>query len=319
MIFKFHPILKPTIWGGDKIASLKQLPHAPLDIGESWEISGVTGYVSVVAEGKYAGCTLAELATLLKGNLVGNSVYQRFGNEFPLLVKFIDAHQNLSVQVHPDDEAAIRKGHPRGKAEMWYLLDSDSDAMLYCGFNESVSPERCCEMAMNGTICDVLAQYKVKEGDVFFLPAGRVHAIGAGCLIVEIQQTSDVTYRIYDYQRKDKGGRMRTLHLDEAIDVINYAVSNDYQTHYMVQKNHINLLVDSPYFITNIYDVDQPTTISAAALDTFVILIGLEGNGIVEADTHCATIKKGETLLIAAKTKQIVVEGSIKLLETHLE
>lgn len=192
---KFKPLLKSTIWGGNKIIAFKHLDIQQENVGESWEISGVPGNESVVADGEMKGKKLNEAVAELKENFLGTDNYQRFGNEFPLLIKFIDANCDLSIQVHPNDEIAHKQGKERGKTEMWYALPSEPDAKLYTGLKMQITPERYKEMVENDTITDALAQYNVKEDDCFFIPAGRIHAIGTGCFVAEIQQTSDVTYR----------------------------------------------------------------------------------------------------------------------------
>ena len=208
-LFKFEPLLKQTIWGGDKIVTFKHLESDLDSVGESWEISGVPGDESVVANGEYKGKTLNEVLIEMKDKLVGADNYKRFGDRFPLLIKFIDARQDLSIQVHPDDETAHRQGKPMGKTEMWYVMDSDENASLKVGLKKKITPEEYAQMVEDDTICDALGNYKVKSGDCFFIPAGRIHAICSGSFIAEIQQTSDVTYRIYDYKRKDKNGNYR--------------------------------------------------------------------------------------------------------------
>ena len=229
---KFNALLKSTIWGGEKIIPFKHLDVKQENVGESWEISGVPGNETVVANGEFAGKKLNEVVAELKEKLVGKENYERFGNEFPLLIKFIDARQDLSIQVHPTDEIAKRQGKERGKTEMWYLLDSDKDATLLCGLKQQITPTQYAEMVANDTICDAIARYDVKEGDCFFLPAGRIHAIGTGCFLAEIQQTSDVTYRIYDFKRKDKDGNYRELHTKQAAECINYNVEDNYRSEY---------------------------------------------------------------------------------------
>ena len=316
---KFKPLLKSTLWGGEKIIPFKHLSTQQQQVGESWEISGVENNETVVAEGIHAGKKLNQVVREMKEQLVGKENYQRFGDEFPLLIKFIDARQDLSIQVHPDDETAHRQGKARGKTEMWYLMQSDSQAKLYSGLKKEITPEQYKEMVENDTICDALAQYEVKEGDTFFLPAGRIHAIGAGCFLAEIQQTSDVTYRIYDFKRKDKDGNYRELHTEQAAESINYAVLNDYRTHYTPEKNKPVTIVSCPYFTTDICDVDQPTTISYEGLDSFVILIPLKGEAtLVDNENNQTTITQGETILIPATTKTLQIKGEIKFLQTYI-
>ena len=316
---KFKALLKQTIWGGDKIIPFKHLDDHLENVGESWEISGVPGNETVVADGEYAGKKLNELVIEQKDKLVGKANYERFGDEFPLLIKFIDARQDLSIQVHPTDEIAKRQGKERGKTEMWYIMDSDKDAKLYSGLKMQITPEQYKVMVEDDTITDALAQYEVKEDDCFFLPAGRIHAIGTGCFLAEIQQTSDVTYRIYDFKRKDKDGNYRQLHTKEAAECINYTVEDDYRTHYEHKKNEGVTLVECPYFTTAVYDLDEPMTLDYSELDSFVILIGLKGEGtITDNEGNTVTISAGESILVPATTETLKVEGTIKMLETYV-
>ena len=316
---KFKALLKQTIWGGDKIIPFKHLDDHLENVGESWEISGVPGNETVVADGEYAGKKLNELVIEQKDKLVGKANYERFGDEFPLLIKFIDARQDLSIQVHPTDEIAKRQGKERGKTEMWYIMDSDKDAKLYSGLKKQITPEQYKAMVEDDTITDALAQYEVKEDDCFFLPAGRIHAIGTGCFLAEIQQTSDVTYRIYDFKRKDKDGNYRQLHTKEAAECINYTVEDDYRTHYEHKKNEGVTLVECPYFTTAVYDLDEPMTLDYSELDSFVVLIGLKGEGtITDNEGNTVTISAGESILVPATTDTLRVEGTIKMLETYV-
>ncbi len=249
---------------------------------------------------------------------MGEANYQRFGDEFPLLIKFIDARQDLSIQVHPSDEIAHRQGKPRGKTEMWYVMESAADAKLYNGLKMKITPDEYKQMVAEDTICDALAQYDVKDGDCFFIPAGRIHAIGAGCYLAEIQQTSDVTYRIYDYKRKDKDGNYRQLHTQEASECIDYDVKDDYRQQYEPKKNESQLLVECPYFNTAVYDLDEPMEIDYSELDSFVILIGLKGEGALNIDGEDVSFKAGESILIPATAERVAVSGSIKFLETYV-
>ncbi len=295
--FKFTPLLKALIWGT-----------------ESWQISGVAGNETLAEDGS----SLNTLVKEMKGQLVGEANYQRFGDEFPLLIKFIDARQDFSIQVHPSDEIAHRQGKPRGKTEMWYVMESAADAKLYNGLKMQITPGEYKKMVEEGTICDALAQYAVKEGDCFFIPAGRIHAIGAGCYLAEIQQTSDVTYRIYDYKRKDKDGNYRQLHTQEASECIDYNVKEDYRQQYEPKKNESQLLVECPYFNTAVYDLDEPMEIDYSELDSFVILIGLKGEGALNIDGEEVSFKAGESILIPATAESVAVSGSIKFLETYV-
>lgn len=313
--FKFQPLLKQTLWGGDKIIPFKHLSTVMENVGESWEISGVKDN-ETIASGD--GRSLNQLVRDMKGRLVGEANYQRFGDEFPLLIKFIDARQDLSIQVHPTDEIAHRQGRERGKTEMWYVMDSEPDAKLYNGLKLQITPEQYKQMVADDTICDALAQYSVKEGDCFFIPAGRIHAIGAGCFLAEIQQTSDVTYRIYDFKRKDKDGNYRQLHTQEASESINYTVLDDYRTHYQPQTNESQLLVECPYFTTAVYDLTEAMTIDYSELDSFVILIGMKGEGTLTIDGETVAFSAGETILVPASAQEVRTEGTIKFLETYV-
>ena len=313
--FKFQPLLKQTLWGGDKIIPFKHLSTVMENVGESWEISGVKDN-ETIASGD--GRSLNQLVRDMKGRLVGEANYQRFGDEFPLLIKFIDARQDLSIQVHPTDEIAHRQGRERGKTEMWYVMDSAPDAKLYNGLKLQITPEQYKQMVADDTICDALAKYSVKEGDCFFIPAGRIHAIGAGCFLAEIQQTSDVTYRIYDFKRKDKDGNYRQLHTQEASESINYTVLDDYRTHYQPQTNESQLLVECPYFTTAVYDLTEAMTIDYSELDSFVILIGMKGEGTLTIDGETVAFSAGETILVPASAQEVRTEGTIKFLETYV-
>lgn len=316
---KFKSLLKQTLWGGDKIIPFKHINEHIDNVGESWEISGVPGNETIVANGAYKGLHLNALVEQLKEKLVGQANFNRFGTEFPLLIKFIDARQDLSIQVHPTDEIAHRQGKERGKTEMWYIMNSEPGAQLYSGLKQQITPDEYKQMVEDDTICDALAQYEVKEGDVFFLPAGRIHAIGSGCFLAEIQQTSDVTYRIYDFKRKDKNGNYRELHTQLAAESIDYHVENDYRTAYTPQPNRGVSLVECPYFTTSVYDLDEPMTIDYSELDSFVILIGMKGEAsIKDNEGNETTLKAGETILIPATTQCLDIEGDIKFLETYV-
>lgn len=318
-IFKFKPLLKQTIWGGERIAPFKRLECNMGQVGESWEISGVKGQETVVDGGPYDGLTTNELVATLRDRLLGRDNYLRYGDEFPLLIKFIDAAGDLSVQVHPDDATAMRHGRKRGKTEMWYVMDSEPSATLMVGLKRSITPDEYKALVANGTICDAISRYNVKEGDCFYIPSGRIHSIGAGCFLTEIQQTSDVTYRIYDFKRKDKDGNFRELHTAEAADAIDYQVQESYCTEYDRVKNEPTELVDCPYFRTALYDLDEPMTLDYSELDSFVILIGVCGEGTLTCDDGTsATLSAGHTLLLPATTGIVGVSGKVKFLETYI-
>ena len=317
-MYKFEPLLKQTLWGGDRIVPFKHLDVTTDHVGESWEISGVSGNETIVANGPDKGKSLNELVREQKGRLVGEENYQRFGDEFPLLIKFIDAQKDLSIQVHPNDEIAHRQGKPRGKTEMWYCLGDKETPSLYNGLKQKITPEQYKEMAENDTITNALARYEVHEGDVFFIPAGRIHAIGAGCFVAEIQQTSDVTYRIYDFKRKDKDGNYRELHTKEAAESIDYNVLPDYRTVYEPKQNEGVQVVSCPYFTTAVYDLTEPMTLDYSELDSFVILIAVKGEGKIICDGEEQPFRMGDTVLFPATTKEVKVEGAVKFLETYV-
>ena len=317
---KFQPILKQTIWGGGKIVDFKHIQdHRNELIGESWEVSDVVGHVSVALNGPFKVMKLNEIVALLKEKLVGTDNYMRFGDDFPLLVKFIDASQDLSIQVHPDEETAVRHGLKNGKTEMWYIMDSAPEAYLRCGLNSKLTPAQYKAMVEAGTICDAIATFPVKADDCFFIPAGRIHSIGKGCFLAEIQQTSDATYRIYDFNRRDKDGNLRELHTDKAAECIDYTVQEDYRTDYVPEKNRGISLVRCKYFNTAVYDLDEPMTLDYGELDSFVILIGIKGEGsLTDDEGNTASLREGETLLIPATTSIVRVSGKIKFLETYV-
>ncbi len=320
--FRFIPILRSPIWGGDKIAAYKNIKTDLPTIGESWELSGVKGSESMVADGEYIGHTLPQLIAELKGRLVGESVYRRFGTEFPLLVKFIDARDDLSIQVHPNDALARLRHGKNGKTEMWYVVDADEGAHLKSGFSQRITPEEYGHHVANHTLTDILCDYAVQSGDLFFLPAGRVHAICTGTFVAEIQQTSDITYRIYDYGRTGKDGKPRELHTELAKEAIDYTVLPNYRSHYTAAKNRETELVACPYFTTSLYDLDRPVEKDLSATDSFLVVMCLAGSGTLADDEGNETsIRQGETLLVPAATCWVGFtpnEETMKLLTSHL-
>ncbi len=319
---KFQPILKSAIWGGDKIIPYKNIKSAQRAVGESWELSGVKGDESIVANGPLAGRSITELLKSRGAELVGKANYERFGDEFPLLIKFIDAQDDLSIQVHPNDELASVRHNSKGKTEMWYVADCDKGAKLRSGFAREVSSDEYVASVEDNTITDILKEYEVEVGDTFFLPAGRVHSIGAGCFIAEIQQTSNITYRIYDFARRDAEGNTRQLHTEEAKDAIDYSVLEDYRTHYdRTAKDCEVEIVDSPYFTTSLYNLTQAMSLDLSALDSFIIFICTEGSAQITSDEEQTTIKRGETILFPASTSTIDIKptSECKLLTTYIK
>lgn len=320
---KFEPILKQTLWGGDKIIAFKQLNETLSGVGESWEISAVEDNESVVANGPDKGLTLPEMVGKYRQELVGEVNYSRFGTKFPLLIKFIDARLDLSIQVHPGDELARKRHNSFGKNEMWYVVSADKGAKLISGFSEQITAKEYKERVYNGTFAEVLQTCDVKPGDVFYVPAGRVHGIGAGAFVAEIQQTSDITYRIFDYNRKDAEGKSRELHTTQAIEAINFAdVQDDFRTEYDHLKNEPVELVASPYFTTSIYDMTEEITCDYSELDSFVIFICVEGACRITDDSQNEiAVRAGETVLLPAVVQEVTIvpeEGGVKLLETYL-
>ena len=319
---KFNPILRPMIWGGSDICKFKNITPVEDGIGESWEISGVEGKISIVSNGALAGKPIDEILRIGKARLAGEKVYEKFGNTFPLLIKFIDARDDLSIQVHPDDKLAKERHNSFGKTEMWYVINATPDAFLYSGFSTPITPGEYVETIENNTFTDKLQKYDVKAGDVFFLPAGRVHAIGAGCFIAEIQQTSDLTYRIYDYNRRDARGNLRELHTELAKDAIDYNVHNNYQTRYTARLNQPVELVACEYFTTNLLEMDVPMARHYGALDSFVVYICMQGHCTLKDNKgNSVFIGQGETVLVPADTESalIIPSETTKLLETFIK
>ncbi|MFA7493884.1 MAG: type I phosphomannose isomerase catalytic subunit [Proteiniphilum sp.] len=319
---KFEPILKPVIWGGSDICHFKNIEPLQEGIGESWEISGVNGNISRISNGHLAGTSLDELLRRYGERIVGKSLYQKFGNTFPLLIKFIDARDDLSIQVHPDDVLGKKRHNSFGKTEMWYVVKAAPGAYLYSGFKESITPEEYPETVRNNTFTDKLMKYDVKAGDLFYLPAGRVHAIGTGCFIAEIQQTSDITYRIYDFDRKDAAGNSRELHTELAKEAIDFKVYDTYKTEYERKVNHPVKLVTSPYFTTHLLEMEMSMERDYATLDSFVIYICIAGHcTVIDDKGNNETLHQGESILIPADTKSVTIlpDESAKLLETYVD
>lgn len=307
----FAPYLKSVIWGGDRIATYKGIPTDQTAIGESWEISAVPGHVSVVDRGPLTGKSLTDLIGEYGAELVGADIFNRFGTGFPLLIKIIDARADLSVQVHPDDELAEKRHHCPGKTEMWHIIDTAPDAKIYVGLKERITPDEYERRVADNSIMDVIASYDSAPGDTFFLPAGRIHAIGAGNLLAEIQETSDITYRIYDYDRRDKDGNPRQLHTAEARDAIDYTVYPDYRS-----RPTDSMLADCRYFAVRSFDLAEHTLSLPRDRESFTIIMCLDGNVEVEYSTGAPgceirfqRIDRGDTWLLPATVRDIKVTG----------
>ncbi|WP_320019859.1 type I phosphomannose isomerase catalytic subunit [Labilibaculum manganireducens] len=319
---KFTPILKDKIWGGSKLKTVLNKDFSPLpNAGESWEISGVEGDISVVSNGFLAGNDLEELIEIYMGDLVGDHVYENFGVEFPLLIKFIDANDVLSIQVHPDDELSKERHNAYGKTEMWYVIEADKGSELIVGFNQNITKEQYLAKLKEGRLEEILNNAPVKEGSCFYIPAGRVHAIGKGILLAEIQQTSDVTYRMYDFNRTDDAGNPRELHTELAVDAIDYSFEKKYETSYQTEINKTSELVRCPYFTTNILEFDKPQEKDYIELDSFVIYMCLEGDMIITCGEDSLPVAKGESVLIPAIINNLTLtpKAKTKILEVYIK
>ena len=318
---KFHPIFKDKIWGGKKIHSVLKKDFSPLDnCGESWEISGVPENESRIKYGHLTGMTLNQAIEEFKDRLLGQKVYEKFHNEFPLLIKFIDANDDLSIQVHPGDDLAWERHKSFGKTEMWYIIQADENAELIAGFNREMDKNAYMDHFRKGALMDVLNKEKVNAGDVYFIPAGRIHTIGKGLLLAEIQQSSDVTYRIYDFDRKDSNGNTRELHVEEALDAIDYRFYPEYRSKYDENTGQLVEIVRSTYFTTNKLSLKSNLNRDTKSYDSFVIYICLEGQGHIEHNDIRTRIGMGEVLLIPAEIDKysLMPEGHLKLLETYI-
>ena len=317
---RFHPILQQKLWGGDKLVKLFNKKSDKNNIGESWEISGVQGFISLVSNGRLSGYSLTELISKYKNQLVGSKVYQKFGNDFPLLIKFIDAKIPLSVQVHPNDKLAHERHQSFGKTEMWYIMDADQDAELNVGFKQTIAREDYLKALESGKLKDILHFEKVVAGDSVFLNAGKVHAIGGGIVLAEIQQTSDLTYRIYDWDRVDEGGNPRELHTELALDAIDFEKKSDYKLKASKKRNTSNLLKQCPYFTTNFLFIDGHLEKDYSSIDSFVIFMCIKGTVDISVKGNTETLKVGETLMIPAIQKQVHLQSQGgELLEVYIE
>ncbi|GAA0741250.1 MULTISPECIES: type I phosphomannose isomerase catalytic subunit [Flavobacteriaceae] len=315
---KFTPILKDKIWGGQKLKTLLNKTSDLPNIGESWEISDVEGDTSVVANGALKGQTLKQIQETYKEDLIGLQNYRVFGNKFPLLIKFIDAKQDLSIQLHPNDELAAKRHNSFGKTEMWYVMQADEGSNLIVGFNQKMDAETYLSHLENKTLTEILNFDKVKVGDTYFIEVGRVHAIGAGVVVAEIQQTSDITYRVYDWDRVDDEGNERELHNDLAIDAIDFEMEDNFRVSYEKAKNQSNKMVSCPYFTTSYLDVDS-TLKKENNHDSFLIYMCVEGEAQITTDSGTETIKKGETILLPAAVKNYeITSENAKLLEVYV-
>ena len=319
---KFKPIFKEKIWGGQKIKTELGLDFHPLpNCGEAWVLSGVTGSETKVCNGYLKGNSLNELLEVYMDDLIGEDLFYKYDKEFPILVKFIDSNDYLSVQVHPDDALAAKRNIGNGKTELWYILDAEPGSELISGFNRQVSEDVYLEHLNNKKLQEILNVEKVVKGEVYFIPSGRVHALGPGILLAEIQQTSDTTYRIYDWDRVDENGNSRELHPELALDALDFRPVNNYRTEYRKIKNQTEILADTQFFTTNIIDFDKSVHKDYSLIDSFVIYVCVEGSALIRYDQSLENLNKGETILIPAVLKHVVLEPlqSCKVLEIFIK
>lgn len=316
--FKFIPVPKYRIWGGNKLKEYLNKPFPEKHIGESWEISSVPGDISVVSNGTLHGKNLNELIENYPNEVLGKKVIERFGVNFPLLIKFIDAHSDLSIQLHPNDELAMQRHHSLGKEEMWYIMEAEQDSRLLFGFNTLLDKDTYSKHLQEHTLEKVMHNEKVQKGDVFHIPAGRVHAIGSGIVLAEIQQSSDITYRLFDWNRLDDEGNSRELHTDLALDAIDFTIPKSFKSTYQKIENTENKLIEGNYFTTHFLNLNQSMHFDHQFTDTFVIYIGVEGSGRIVANNHDVSIQMGETILIPAYLQQFSIipdKGGMKLIQ----
>lgn len=313
---QFEPILKDRIWGGEKLKTILNKPISSKITGESWELSTVEGDVSVVTNGALKGKSLMELIDETPNEILGTKVFSRFGKQFPLLFKYLDAREDLSIQVHPNDKLAKERHNSFGKTEMWYIMQADADARIIVGFKEDSSKEEYLKHLEDKTLVSILDDVKAKAGDVFFLETGTVHAIGAGLVVAEIQQTSDITYRLYDFDRKDANGNTRELHVDLALDAINYN-KVDTQKKYETKANTSNVVVDCPYFTTNFIPLEDKVAVSKSG-ETFTVYMCIDGSFEIEFDGFKHSYIKGDTVLVPAEVKAFILNGKASILEIYI-
>ncbi|MBS9462707.1 class I mannose-6-phosphate isomerase [Flagellimonas sp. 389] len=316
---KFKPILKEKLWGGTKLKEVLNKPSESEITGESWELSGVDGDISEVANGNLKGVSLKQLIQQNGKDLLGERVINRFGDDFPILIKFIDAKQDLSIQLHPNDELAKERHNSFGKTEMWYVMNSDLDGKLIVGFDRNVTKNQYIKSLKDDTLLDLMNYEYVSKGDTFFINTGKVHAICAGVMLAEIQQTSDLTYRIFDFNRKDKDGNLRELHTELALDAIDYEKKDDFKVNYSSATDAVNEMVDCPYFKTNFLNLTTTMHLDVTDRDSFTIYMCVEGEAEIKNDWGTVSLVNGETILIAAASTSInITTTGTKLLEVTI-
>ena len=317
---KFKPILQEKIWGGNKLRDLLNKDTTTDNVGESWEISGVKDNISIVDNGSEAGKSLNELISEYRSELVGDKTYQRFGEDFPLLIKFIDARSDLSVQLHPNDKLAKQRHNSFGKTEMWYVMQADKGSKLNIGFKKDLDKTEYLEYLEKNRITELLNFEEVKKGDSVFINTGKVHAIGSGVLLAEIQQTSDITYRIYDWERVDSEGKGRELHTALAIDAIDFEKKDDYKLTYNKEENVSSEIASCEYFTTNYLPVQGKIEKDYSQLDSFVIFMCVDGVSRISLGDNTEILQKGESILIPAIADEVEIEGDkAELLEIYIK
>ena len=319
----FEPNLQTKVWGGEKLTAWKQLPEQQ-HIGESWEVSAVEKAPSIIANGTWAGYALTEVIDKMPQAILGKEVAKKYQNQLPLLVKFIDSNDDLSVQVHPNDDMAKRLHNSMGKTEMWYVLSADPGACIYAGFQKALSPEEYTRRVADGTIMDTLAKHEIHAGDVFYIPSGRIHAIGKGVRLVEVQQSSDLTYRIYDYGRMDLDGQPRELHTEYAAQALDYKVYREYRSDYVDKIDTANACIDTEYFTVRVVSIKEPIRRNMIKYDSFIIQTCTKGQCKIRIrSTHDEiTLQEGYSSLIPAAIADydiIPVNGEVKVLESYID
>lgn len=320
----FEPNLHPVVWGGNQLRAYKGLEPSTEPIGESWEVSAVPTSTSIIRNGEYQGRDLISVINDNPEAILGKAVNEKYQGKLPLLVKFIDAKRDLSIQVHPNDEMAMREHGKMGKSEMWYIIKADEEGHLYAGFKEEISPEEYQRRIKDGSITEVLAGHKVKAGDVFYLPAGRIHAICGGILLAEVQQSSDVTYRIYDYNRPGMDGKPRELHTELAAKALDYHVEKNYRTEYTGNSNKAVEIIDSPFFDVRVMEISKPFHRDLRKYDSFIISMCIEGDCKIKvrATGDEIGLKQGYSTLIPAAIADYDVipqKGTTRLLDAFID
>lgn len=320
----FKPNLHVVVWGGDRLCPYKGIEMKDEPVGESWEVSAVPTSVSVIDNGELAGQDLVSVINHSPAEILGETVNRKYSGKLPLLIKFIDAHKDLSIQVHPNDEMALRVHGKSGKSEMWYVIDARPGSYLYAGFKTKITEDEYCRRVADGTITDVLARHEVKAGDVFYLPAGRVHAICSGILLAEVQQSSDITYRIFDYNRPGLDGTPRQLHTELAAQALDFNVEQEYRTLYESPDNCANLIIDSPCFSVRVAELTESFHRNLLKYDSFIVSVCISGECRIKIRSTGdeVLLRQGNSCLVPASIADydvIPVGGTVKLLDAFID